>query len=112
MLSNHVSSKMAGLLTGVDALATFVWFFPSMNTPVSYQRTSLSGREVALITLERVLSRMDPHVVLQVTSMCASEVALRATQSLCSRMFPQMFPEATRFFTGIGTLCAAERFDP
>ena len=61
MLSYHMASKMLGLLAGVAALTTSVWFF----TLVCNQSTNLSGRVVALVTFERFLAWMDPHVILQ-----------------------------------------------
>ena len=76
MLSYHMASKVLGLLAGVAALTTSVWFFPSMNALVCNQITDLSGRVVALITLEWFLSRMGPHVVLKNKSLRASEVTL------------------------------------
>ena len=56
VLCYHVPLKTVRVLAGVDALATFVWLFPSMNAFVYFQITDLSGRVVALITLERFLS--------------------------------------------------------
>ena len=56
MLSYHMASKMLGLLAGVAALTTSVWFFPSMNALVCNQITDLSGRVVALVTFERFLA--------------------------------------------------------
>ena len=112
MLFNHVNVKIAGCVAGIAALATFVWVFPGVSALVCYHRTSLSGRVVALITLERFLACMDPHVFLQDTSSCAGELTLRATERFLSRMFPHVSLKITNLCTGKGKLCAAERFDP
>ena len=56
MLSYHMASEMLGLLAGVSALTTYVWFFTSMNALVCIQITDLSGRVVALVTFERFLA--------------------------------------------------------
>ena len=56
VLFNHVNVKIAGCVAGIAALATLVWFFPSMNALVCYQITDLSGRVVALVTFERFLA--------------------------------------------------------
>ena len=56
VLCYHVFLKTVRSLAGVVALATSVWLFPSMSAFVYFQMNDLSGRVVALITLEWLLS--------------------------------------------------------
>ena len=51
---------------------------------VSFQMNSLSACIDALITIERLLSRMDPDVFFESTSLCAGEATLRAAEKLFS----------------------------
>ena len=103
MLSYHMASKMLGLLAGVAALTTSVWFFPSMNALVCNQITDLSGTVVALVTFERFLAWMDPHVALQGFIIRTSEVTLIANIGLLSGMCPHMSPKVTSCCAGVIT---------
>ena len=103
MLSYQMASKMLGLLAGVAALITFVWFFPSMNALVCYQITDLSGRVVALVTFERFLAWMDSHVALQGFIIRRSEVTLIANKWLLSGVCPYVTPKVTSCCAGVMT---------
>ena len=66
-------------------------FFSSVLAHVLTQMSSLSGWIIALITIERLFSRMGPDVYIEITSLGAGEATLRAAEKLFTWMTQQLF---------------------
>ena len=81
-----------------------------MGPHVHLEITSIGGRVVALITIEKLFSRVSELVSLKGTRLCTGESTLCATKRFFPCMSPHVALESRSSFARVVALCAIESF--